>query len=77
MHVLLGQLEPLPLAEGRRAAPDVDDDVEDGAAAAADELRGAFADLEVHAADDPAAEREWLSWTISSGIPSSLKSLRR
>src|SRR5204862_3236688 len=50
--VLVRQLGRLPLSKGGRALADVDDDVPDGATAAADELRGAVADLEVHASDD-------------------------
>src|SRR5919198_569025 len=50
-RALVGELEALPLPEGRRAPADVDDRV----APAADELRRAAVDLEMHAAHDPVA----------------------
>ena len=54
-HVLVGQLDGLPLAVGGRAAADVDDDVDDRPAGAADQLGLARVGLEVHAPHDPAA----------------------
>src|SRR5579884_329490 len=52
-HVLVAQLERLPLAERWRSAPDVDQHVYDRSPGAAHELRGAATDLEVHPPDDP------------------------
>src|SRR3954452_12873320 len=52
VEVLVSQLEALPLAVAGRAPAQVDDDVADRTASAADELGSAGADLEVHPADD-------------------------
>ena len=53
--VLGGELGAGPLAEGGGAAADVDGDVEDGAAGAADELSLRLLELVVQAADDASA----------------------
>ena len=55
VHVLVAELEALPLPEGRRPAAHVDEDVEDRPAPAAHELRRAAPDGEVHPAHDAAA----------------------
>ena len=52
VEVLVGELEGLPLAEGRRPAPEVHHHVKDRAARAAHELGRPVADLEVHAPHD-------------------------
>ena len=67
----------LPLAVGGRAAAQVDGDVEDRAARAADQLRLARLGLEVDAAQGPVDEREWLCWTNSTSTPCSAQTSRR
>jgi hypothetical protein len=49
-HVVVGQLDGLPLAERRRATADVDDDVDDRAPDRADQLGLPGIGLVVHAA---------------------------
>ena len=61
------ELERLPLAERRRAAAQVDDDVEDRAARAAHELALAGAVWKWMPRSVPRREREWLSWTNAVG----------
>jgi hypothetical protein len=72
---LVVHLERLPVPQRRRAGADVDEDVEDRSALAAQELRQTW--LEVHPRTTPRPEREWLSCTHSSWMPSSASTLRR
>ena len=48
VQALVVEVKALPLAVCRRAAPQIDDDVEDRAARAAHELADPVTDLEVH-----------------------------
>ena len=70
-HLAAGvvELDALPLAEGRRAAAQVDDDVEHAAPRHPDELALAGCVWKWIPRSVPWREREWLSWTKSVGIP--------